>query len=155
MGWLSKKWKQIKRGAKKVAREVKRVVNQVVDGVKNLVKGAVDFVGNLAGNPTMPDPGEQSIQYQEGTTVNVRGGDNTIPLIYGNSREWTRVGSTMSHMSSDGDKNKYLYLTYVLCHGEIEGLQISDAQSPSPERKIQFLNTIFASDREMPQNTSL
>lgn len=153
MGWLSKKWKQIKRGAKKVAREIKRVVNQAVDGVKNLVKGAVDFVGNLTGSPTMPDPGVQTIQYQEGTTINVRGGDNTIPLIYGNSQDWTRVGSTMSHMSSDGDKNKYLYLTYVICHGEIEGLQISDAQAPFPERKINFLGGLFATDREMPQYT--
>lgn len=83
----------------------------------------------------VPDIPQPQMPGDPGTEVNRRGGANYLPLVYANksalSRVFTffnppnhglvKVGAVESHISTSGDKNKYLHLTYVIDSGMQDG----------------------------------
>ena len=129
MGW----WSSLKRGVKKIGRGIKKIVKKVVKGIGDIFVGAAKFVGSLFGWNMAPDPGINSVEQQFGTTVTKQGGDHHIPLVFaGNGKSGqAKVGGIMTHMSSDGTDNKYLYVTYVLCHGGVNTISVYDKEFKS------------------------
>src|SRR6056300_1862530 len=100
------------------------IVETVVDFVVDVVETVVDFVGDVIGfvinpfgafdTPTVDDPGAQA----QGIQVTRQGTNTPIPLIYG----YRRIGGAQIFAESNGTTNKYLYVVYALCEGEILGV---------------------------------
>ena len=133
---------KIGKGIAKIGKGIVKGVNSVLKGAEDLIKGAVNFVGELFGANTKPDPGGYDIQGMTGQTLNFTGGEsNTIPLIYAGAP--SKVGSVLTFMDSDGENNKYLYLTYVLCHGPVDTIRIIDPQGPTNTEKAGLVSNIF------------
>lgn len=135
---ISKIGKAFTGAVKSVGKAVAKGVNSVLKGAEDLVKGAVNFVGELFGANTKPDPGGYDTPGMTGQTLNFTGGEaNTIPLVY--SGIPAKCGSVMTFMDSDGENNKYLYLTYVLCHGQVDTIRIVDPQGPTDGERAGIL----------------
>ena len=69
-----------------------------------------------------PDPGDYDVGQQQGTTVTKTGGNFPIELVFTDNQ--INVGGNLVHMSSDGDKNRFLYLTYILGYGEVNTIAV-------------------------------
>lgn len=122
---------------KAVTNIVKKVVNIIVD----VVKSVIDFVGDVIGfvinpfgafdTPTVDDPGAQA----QGVQVTRQGTNTPIPLIYG----YRRIGGAQIFAESNGTTNKYLYVVYALCEGEILGVNriiVNDVDLPLPSGNV-------------------
>ena len=122
---------------KAVTNIVKKVVNVVVD----VVKSVIDFVGDVIGfvinpfgafdTPTVDDPGAQA----QGVQVTRQGTNVAIPVVYG----YRRVGGAQIFAESNGTTNKYLYVAYALCEGEILGVNriiVNDIDLPLPSGNV-------------------
>lgn len=120
MGWISRTWK------KYVWNPIKKIGKKVIKGVGDFFSGVANFVGSLFGWNMAPDPGDTTIDQQQGTTVTKQGGDHVIPLIYSNNQ--SKIGGHLVHMSTSGTDNKFLHLTYVLAYGEAASVVIRDAE---------------------------
>ena len=148
-------FKSIKRGfskigktftgaVKSVGKAVSKGINSVLKAGEDLIKGTVNFVGELFGANTKPDQGSYDTPGMVGQTLNFTGGEaNTIPLIY--SGVLAKCGSVKTFMDSDGDTNKFLYQTQVLCHGAVEVLNVIDNQKPDVQT-IPFFDVSGISD---------
>jgi hypothetical protein len=114
---------------------VKDVVETVVDFVVDVVETVVDFVGDVVGfvvspfgafdTPEVPDPGSAAT----GVTVSKTGTNNQIPVVYG----YRRVGGNIVFVESNGETNKFLYVVYAVCEGEIYGFRniiVNDVELP-------------------------
>ena len=124
MGWISKAWK------KYVYNPIKKITKKVIKGVGDFFSGAANFVGSLFGWNMAPDPGQNSIEQQQGTVLTKQGGDHIIPLYYGmgRDRDGIQTGGSLVHMSTSGTDNKFLHLTYVLGYGEAQAITVADNQ---------------------------
>jgi len=69
MGWISRAWK------KYVYNPIKKVTKKVIKGVGDFFSGVANFVGSLFGWNMSPDPGQNSIDQQQGTVLTKQGGD--------------------------------------------------------------------------------
>jgi hypothetical protein len=121
---------------KKIFRGIKKAVKSVVGAVVDVVKSVVNFVGDVIGfvfnpfgafdTPSVPDPGQEA----QGVQVTKSGTNNAIPLIYG----YRRTGGLIIFAESNGESNKYLYVVYAICEGEIEGVHkiiVNDVELPT------------------------
>lgn len=134
MGFFSWAKKQVKKITKPFVRGVKKIVK----GVGDFFTGVANFVGSLFGYNMNPDPGDYNIQGQQGTTVNKTGGDVSIPLVFG--KNLPVVGGHLVHMSNSGDSNQFLHLTYVVGHGGVNRITVTDNeyQEVAPGAGIAF-----------------
>lgn len=117
---ISKYWK------KYVWHPAKKVWNNTVGAVVDWIVDAI--------TPDIPDMPSADSNETRGTTVNRRGGNYTIPVVYASASQflslfnflstWVKIGGIESHISSSGTDNKYLHLTYVLHEGLGTGLKI-------------------------------
>ena len=120
---------------------VKDVVDTVVDFVVDVVETVVDFVGDVVGfvvapfgsfdTPEVPDPGSAA----QGVTVSKTGTNNQIPVVYG----YRRVGGNIIFAESNGETNKYLYVIYAVCEGEIQGFRqilVNDVNLPIDSTRV-------------------
>jgi len=124
MGWIKSAVRSIKRAVKKV---YNKVVKPIVKAAVAIVTAPIEWIVDAV-TPDMPDfnAGDTGAGDQKGTTVNRRGASNTIPVVYANDRaELVKLGGIESHISASGTDNKYLYVTYVLCHGMIRKLHMN------------------------------
>ena len=122
MGWLKD---FIKNPVKRLTKDVKNAFNFVGD----LVSGAIGFVGDLFGMNFMPEMPQADIGARnQGTTVNRTGGAQPIPLIYTNASygEVVKMGGIRVFTASDGENNKYLYVTYILGYGAATSIRVID-----------------------------
>jgi len=116
---------------------VKDIVKGIVKVVVGVVKAVVNFVGDVIGfvinpfgaldTPQVPDPGSEA----QGVQVTKQGTNVAVPVVYG----FRRVGGSNIFTETNGTSNKYLYVVYALCEGEIEGvgrILINDVELPKP-----------------------
>jgi len=111
---------------RKITRTVKKVVKTVVKTVSNVVSGVVSAVTSPFGaNIDVPDYNidsgtpetvEQGIQ---GVLLNKDSAISNIPVVYGTRQ----VGGTRVFVSTSGKDNKYLYVAFVMCEGQINAFQ--------------------------------
>jgi len=108
----------------------KDFIDDIVDTVTDVFKGAVDavtgFVGDVFGFLAKPFgafdvdiPNFDPQQKAEGVKLTKPGTNQGIPVVYG----YRRVGSIPIYAETDGEDNKFLYVVYVVCEGEIEGIR--------------------------------
>lgn len=122
------------------------VVETVVDFVVDVVEEVVDFVGDVISfvlnpfgaqdAPDVPDPGQAA----QGVTVTKNGTNVAIPVVYGHRR----VGGSIVYVETNGETNKYLYVVYALCEGEIEGVSkilVDDVELPGPSSTVYAQNS--------------
>ena len=130
-----------------VVRAVKKVVKSVVKAVVSVVKSVVNFVGDVVGfvfspfgafdTPPVPDPGAAA----EGVTVSKTGTNNALPVVYG----YRRVGGNIIYAESNGSSNKYLYIVYAICEGEIHGVRkliVNDVELPT-QGSVHTAGTVY------------
>ena len=123
-----------------IVKAVKKIVKSVVKAVVSVVKAVVNFVGDVIGfvinpfgafdTPSVPDPGAEA----QGVTVTKSGTNISIPVVYG----YRRVGGAIIFAESNGTSNKYLYVVYAICEGEIEGVHkviVNDVELPTQGAK--------------------
>jgi len=133
-----------------VVRAVKKVVKSVVKAVVSVVKSVVNFVGDVVGfvfspfgafdTPPVPDPGAAA----EGVTVSKTGTNNALPVVYG----YRRVGGNIIYAESNGSSNKYLYIVYAICEGEIHGVRkliVNDVELPT-RGAVHTAGTVYTVD---------
>lgn len=126
-----------------VVKVVKSIVKAVVKVVTTVVKAVIDFVGDVIGfvlnpfgifdTPSVDNPGQQA----QGVTLTKNGTNIAIPVVYGHRL----VGGTIVYAETNGSDNKYLYVVYSVCEGEIKGFHkifVDDNQLPLPS------NTTYA-----------
>ena len=120
----------IAKGIGKVIGGIGKVIGGIVKGIVNFVGDVIGFVLNPFGamdTPDVPDPGQQA----QGVTVTKQGTNLAIPVVYG----FRRVGGVNIFTETNGTSNKYLYVVYALCEGEIEGVAkvlVNDIELPLP-----------------------
>ena len=130
-----------------IVKGIVKAVKGVVKAVVGVVKGIVGFVGDVIGfvlnpfgamdTPDVGDPGQQA----QGTQVTKQGTTIPIPVIYG----FRRVGGINIFAESNGSSNKYLYVVYTLCEGEIQGVGkvlVNDVELPLPSGGFYTAGTI-------------
>ena len=127
---------------------VSKVFKKVVKVIVGAVKAVVSFVGDVVGFVLSPfgafDTPEVNNPEQEaqGVKVNKQGTNVAIPVVYG----YRRVGGSIIFAETNGSSNKYLYIVYAICEGEIEGIKrvlVNDVDLPLPNNKYDF-NTIIS-----------
>ena len=119
-----------------VVKAVTKVVKSVVKAVVGIVKSVVNFVGDVIGfvvnpfgafdTPDVPNPGQEA----QGVQVTKQGTNVPIPIVYG----YRRVGGSIIFAESNGESNKYLYIVYAICEGEIHGIRkliVNDVELPT------------------------
>src|SRR5210317_1218380 len=124
-----------------IVKAITNVVKAVVNVVVSVVKAVVDFVGDVIGfvlnpfgifdAPTTPDPGQEA----QGVVVTKQGTNIPLPVVYG----YRRVGGSTIFAESNGSSNKYLYVIYALCEGEIQGVNrilVNDVDLPLPSGSV-------------------
>ena len=142
---MSKVFKAVGNVVKSVGKAVGNVVSGVVKAVGSVVKGVVSAVGSVVssvlnfvmtpflglfglGTPSMPDVSTpESIK---GVLVQHQGSDSNIPIVYG----YRKVGGIVVYAETGSTTNKYLYVSYVLSEGQVEGLRevwLDNVQLPS------------------------
>jgi len=109
----------------------------IVDTIVNIGKSIIGFVGDVFsfvigpfGGFETPDINQNAGETARGITVTKNGTTTHIPIVYG----YRRVGGSIVFAETNGDKNKYLYVCYVLAQGEIEGIRrlfIDDVELPT------------------------
>ena len=109
----------------------------VFDTIKNIGKAIFNFIGDVfsfvvAPFGAVPTPNVTANAGEEarGITVTKNGTTAHIPIVYG----YRRIGGSIVFAETNGDTNKYLYVCYVLCQGEIEGVRrlfIDDIEIPT------------------------
>lgn len=117
------------------------IVETVVDFVVDVVETVVDFVGDVIGfvinpfgafdTPQVNDPGAAA----QGVTITKTGTNNPIPIVYGHRQ----VGGNIVFVETNGTSNKYLYVVYAICEGEVEGVNrifVDDTQLPAPSSNV-------------------
>jgi len=126
---------------------VSKVFKKVVKVIVGAVKAVVSFVGDVVGfvlspfgaldMPSVNNPEQEA----QGVKVNKQGTNVAIPVIYG----YRRVGGSIIFAETNGTSNKYLYIVYAICEGEIEGIKrilVNDVDLPLPTNKYAFNSTI-------------
>lgn len=129
-----------------IVKAITNVVKAVVNVVVSVVKAVVDFVGDVIGfvlnpfgifdTPDVPDPGQQA----QGVQVTKNGTNVPLPIVYG----YRRVGGIQIFAESNGSSNKYLYVVYALCEGEIQGVNriiVNDVDLPLPSGAVYPVGT--------------
>lgn len=124
-----------------IVKAITNVVKAVVNVVVSVVKAVVDFVGDVIGfvlnpfgifdAPQTPDPGQEA----QGVLVTRQGTNIPLPVVYG----YRRVGGSTIFAESNGTSNKYLYVIYALCEGEIQGVNriiVNDVDLPLPSGTV-------------------
>ncbi len=100
-----------------------KIINKVLEFVTKPFLGALGMPGDI-GN---------SAQREEGVVITKRGGGTeAIPVVYG----FRQVGGVITFATTGSDKNKYLWVAYVLSEGPVEGLHsllIDDFDVTTPE----------------------
>jgi hypothetical protein len=118
---------------------VKKAVNVVVKAVSSVFSAVGNAIGGVFGG-LVPDVGIPDLgnidpgASADGVKITKNGTNLDIPVIYG----FRRVGGRIIFAETNGDSNKYLYVVYVICEGEIEGVKrvlIQDVELPSPGNK--------------------
>lgn len=120
------------KAVKGVVKAVGNIITGVVKAIGNVVSAVVNFVASpfmgLFGMPDMPS-GAAEAERQQGILVQKSGSNVNIPIIYG----YRKVGGIVDFAETGSDNNRYLWVTYVLGEGPIEGLHelfIDDNQLP-------------------------
>lgn len=86
-----------------------KIVNKVMDFVLK------PFLGDFG----VPDAGQYSAQREEGVLITKRGGGTEqIPIVYG----FRQVGGIITFATTGSDRNRYLWVAYVLSEGPVEGV---------------------------------
>lgn len=124
-----------------VVKAITNIVKTVVKAVVGVVKAVIDFVGDVIGfvlnpfgifdTPQVDDPGQQA----QGVTLTKSGTTVPIPLVYG----FRRVGGSIIFVETNGSSNRYLYVVYAICEGEIHGVTkvfIDDNELPLPSGTV-------------------
>lgn len=147
MGWISKTWK------KYIWNPIKKVTKKAIKGIGDFFSGAANFIGSLFGWNMNPDPGDYNISRQQGTTVNKQGGDFPIPLVY--SPNLATVGGHLVHMSTSGDSNKFLHLTYVVGYGPVSWMTVEDTEyeASAPGNGISVASFTNSSSAQNPDGS--
>ena len=100
-----------------------KLVNKVMDFVLKPFLGAFG----------VPNDGGGNAAREEGVVITKRGGGTeAIPVVYG----FRQVGGVITFATTGADKNKYLWVAYVLSEGAVEGVHsvfIDDNDITSPE----------------------
>ena len=100
-----------------------KLVNKVMDFVLKPFLGAFG----------VPNDGGGNAAREEGVVLTKRGGGSeSIPVVYG----FRQVGGVITFATTGADKNKYLWVAYVLSEGPVEGVHsvfIDDNDITSPE----------------------
>ena len=98
-------------------------IKKFFKGIKKAIKSITSFVGDIFsfvvspfGALDTPDLNPEALA--SGVKVTKPGTNNGIPVVYG----LRRVGSTPIFAETNGTNNKYLYVVYAICEGEIEGI---------------------------------
>ena len=97
-------------------------IKKFVRGVKKLFSTITSFVGDIVGfviKPfSTPSLNIDAEQIATGVKINKTGTNIGIPIVYG----YRRVGGHPIFVETDGSDNKYLYVVYAICEGEIQGI---------------------------------
>jgi hypothetical protein len=100
-----------------------KIVNKVLEFVTKPFLGAFGVPNDGAGNA----------QREEGVVITKQGGGTVnIPVVYG----FRQVGGVITFATTGSDKNKYLWVAYVLSEGPVEGIHqllIDDNDITTPE----------------------
>ena len=98
-------------------------IKKFFKGIKKAIKSVTSFVGDIFsfvvspfGAIDTPDLNPEALA--SGVKVTKPGTNNGIPIVYG----FRRVGSIPVFAETNGTDNKYLYVVYAICEGEIEGI---------------------------------
>lgn len=86
----------------------------------NIINKVLDFVTKpFLGAFGAPDAGQYSAEREEGVVITKRGGGTEqIPVVYG----FRQVGGIITFATTGSDRNKYLWVAYVLSEGPVEGI---------------------------------
>lgn len=98
-------------------------IKKFFKGIKKAIKSITSFVGDIFSFVVQPfgalDTPDLSPEAQaSGVKVTKPGTNNAFPVIYG----LRRVGSIPIFAETNGTDNKYLYVVYAICEGEIAGI---------------------------------
>jgi hypothetical protein len=85
--------------------------------VKTITSIVSKFISWLIPMPEMPDFGTD-VESEKGVLVNKSSNNAQIPIVYGRRQ----VGITRVFLETSGSENSYLYMSAVLCEGEIESI---------------------------------
>jgi len=92
------------------------VIGGIVGGVAMALGG--DLLGGMFDVPDY-NVAQNSQAINDGILVNKTGTLSSIPVIYGKRK----VGGNIVFLTTDGDRNQYLYVVVVFCEGEIEAIE--------------------------------
>jgi hypothetical protein len=87
---------------------------------EKLINKVLDFVTKpFLGAFGVPNDGGGNAQREEGVVITKQGGGTvSIPVVYG----FRQVGGVITFATTGSDKNKYLWVAYVLSEGPVEGI---------------------------------
>jgi hypothetical protein len=85
--------------------------------VKAITSIVSKFISWLIPMPQVPDFGTD-VESEKGVLVNKSSNNAQIPIVYGRRQ----VGITRVFLETSGSENTYLYMSAVLCEGEIESI---------------------------------
>ena len=131
MGWLKKLI------PKEIRNPVKKVLDPIIDFGTSVVKAVISpFTGAFSIPDINFDTGFSNDQIREATTVNFKGGNRAIPVLYGNHVEIATIPvyANTWGLSSINVKN-YLYVMYVISQGFTCG------KEPFDERDIFYIGS--------------
>ncbi len=103
---------------KAVTRPFVKAAKAIVKTITNVVSGLVSAITSPFGaNIDVPDYdiGTDQSEAIQGVLLNKDSAISHIPVVYGTRK----LGGTRVFVSTDGTNNKYLYLAFVLCEGQI------------------------------------
>lgn len=104
-------------------------VGDIFSGIVDFVADAFDFVFNGFGAVDTPEV-KNPAQEAQGVTVSKTGTNNPIPIVYGHRL----VGGNIVFVETNGTDNKFLYVVYAICEGDIEGVvkvMVDDNELPN------------------------
>lgn len=111
-------------------------IGDVIGGIGDIISGVFSAIGSAISGifggltPDVPTPNTGATS-PGGVVITKAGTDVDIPVIYG----FRRVGGRIVFAETNGTDNKFLYVVYAICEGEIEGIKriyIDDNQLPNP-----------------------
>ena len=107
---------------RKITKTVSKAVKGVVKAVTNVVSGLVSAISSPFGaNIDVPDYdiGTDQSEAIQGVLLNKDSAISHVPVVYGTRK----LGGTRVFVSTDGTNNKYLYVAFVMCEGQINAFQ--------------------------------
>lgn len=114
----------------------KNRIGEITRGFGGLPTSRSDLFDQIANPELQPQTPQEVIQLISNSISNQRDPYVTLPVIYSapigifDRRMTGRVtGLQLAEISSTGDNNEYLHLTYWICHGDIQGLDMVDKTS--------------------------